>query len=88
MDGIHAAQSSADPKNLLAESQDRTIAVSVYTKSGSRVPYPRTVKEVIRHGNVVGPTTVDPSSMSMPTLLNGRQPGREQPGPKSMVDSS
>jgi len=38
MDGIHAAQSSADPKNLLAESQDRTIAVSVYTKSGSRVP--------------------------------------------------
>jgi len=40
----------------------------------------RAVKEVIRHGNVAGPVMVDPSSMSMPTLLNGRQPGREQPG--------
>jgi len=26
------------------------------------------IKEVILHGNVVGPVTVDPSSMSMPTL--------------------
>ena len=45
VDGTHVVQSSADPKNLLAESQDEMVAVSLETKWGSRVFHCRPSKE-------------------------------------------
>ncbi len=72
-DGTYAVLSSADPKNLLADSQDETIAGSLHTKSGSKNFPLQTIEEVISHGNLAARISLDLSSMSAPTLLSGHQ---------------
>ncbi|MCD6032941.1 MAG: hypothetical protein K0S78_5123 [Thermomicrobiales bacterium] len=41
LDGAYAVQFSADPKYLVAQSWDETIAVSLYTKWGPRISHCR-----------------------------------------------